>query len=221
MGTLDQRIASHSACTFAFPDIARAELDMFVGTQIQPDDPNRLAPHWNQATGAFDAELDRAGAVTHNIGRDDFESGFTDHTKWLTTHWPDRFPAFVLELYIQAAWTGDRAYLESVYPKMMDYFAFQQRLDQNGDGIADVWGPGTCTYDSRRYQLCGACSYIGSLYLAGLRCLQKIATLLGDEERIPLLQAAIDKAQATMENDLWNEELGQYDKWYDPWHNNW
>ncbi len=221
MGTLDQRLASHGPCTFAFPNMARSELDMFIGTQIQKDDPLRYAPHWNQKTGKFDAELDRAGAVKHNIGRDDFEGGFTDHTKWLTSHWPDRFPAFVLELYIQAAWTGDRAYLEKVYPNMLDAFHFQQRLDQNGDGIGDVWGHGCCTYDSRRYQLCGASSYVGSLYLAGLRCLQKTARLLGDEKQLPLLQDAFDRAQKTMEKHLWNEAEGQYDKWYDPWHQNW
>lgn len=221
MGTLDQRLASHGPCTIAFPNIARAELDMFIDTQVSDDDPQRYAPHWNQATGAFDAQLDRAGAVKHNIGRDDFEGGFTDHTKWLTTHWPDRFPAFVLELYIQAAWTGDRAYLERVYPHMLACFEFQQRLDQNGDGIGDVWGHGCCTYDSRRYQLCGASAYVGSLTLAGLRCLQKVARLLGDDERLPVLQAAFDRAQATMEEQLWNEADGQYDKWFDPWHENW
>ncbi len=221
MGTLDQRLASHGPCTFAFPDMARSELDMFIGTQVLEDDPQRFAPHWNQESGTFDAEIDRAGAVKHNIGRDDFEGGFTDHTKWLTTHWPDRFPAFVLELYIQAAWTGDRDYLEEVYPRMLAAFEFQQRLDQNCDGIGDVWGHGCCTYDSRRYQLCGASSYVGSLYLAGLRCLQKTARLLGDEARIPILQEAFDRAQQTMETHLWNEEEGQYDKWYDPWHANW
>jgi uncharacterized protein (DUF608 family) len=221
MGTLDQRLASHAPCTMAFPDLAKSELDMFIGTQVAVDDPQRYAPHWNQETGRFDATLDRAGAVKHNIGRDDFEGGFTDHTKWLTTHWPDRFPAFVLELYIQAAWTGDRAYLEQVYPNMLAAFDFQQRLDQNGDGIGDLWGHGCCTYDSRRYQLCGASPYVGSLYLAALRCLQKIAGLLGDDERIPVFQAAFDKAQQTMESVLWNEDEGQYDKWVDPWHANW
>lgn len=221
MGTIDQRLASHGPCTIAFPDIARSELEMFVDTQIGDDDPQRYAPHWNQTTGQFDATLDRAGAVKHNIGRDDFEGGKTDHTKWLTTHWPDRIPSFVLELYMQAAWTGDRAFLERVYPNILAALDFQKRLDQNGDGIGDLWYHGCCSFDSRRFQICGASPYIGSLYLAGLRCAQKIARILGDEERIPELQADFDQAQQTMENEIWNEAKGQYDKWVDPWHANW
>ena len=38
-GDHDQRIASHGPCTIAFPNIARAELDMFIDTQVSEDDP--------------------------------------------------------------------------------------------------------------------------------------------------------------------------------------
>jgi len=221
MGTIDQRLVSHVPCTVAFPNVAKSELDMFIDTQMQAGDPKQFAPHWNQKTGKFDAELDRVGSVKHNIGRDDFEGGKTDHTKWLTTHWPDRIPGFIIELYMQAAWTGDRAYLEQVYPNMLAGLEFQRRLDQNGDGIGDLWGNGCCTFDSRRFQLCGASSFLGGLYLTSLRCTQRIAKLLGDEEQLPILQKDIDAALHTMEHSLWNEEKGQYDKWVDPWHANW
>jgi len=221
MGTIDQRLVSHVPCTVAFPEIAKSELDMFIETQMQADDPTRIAPHWNQKTGQFDAELDRMGSVRHNIGRDDFEGGKTDHTKWLTTHWPDRIPSYIVELYMQAAWTGDLNYLEKVYPSMLAGIEFQRRLDQNGDGIGDLWGNGCCTFDSRKYQHCGASSYVGSLYLAGLRCAQRVARILGDKDQTKVLQKDIDAALATMEHSLWNEEKGQYDKWADPWHASW
>lgn len=221
MGTIDQRMASHAPCTFAFPKIAKSELQMFVETQIQENDPQRYAPHYNQATGKFDAELDRAGAIKHNIGRDDFEGGKTDHTKWLTTHWPDRVPGYVIELYIQAAWTNDIEWLKDVYPSILKALEFQKRLDQNGDGIGDLWGHGCCTFDSRRFQQCGASSFAGSLYLAGLRVAQRVAKILGDHERIAEFEKDIVKAQDTMENSIWDEERGQYDKWVDPWYENW
>ena len=221
MGTIDQRMVSHVPCTVAFPSVAKAELDMFIDTQMQPGAADQFAPHWNQKTGQFDAQIDRTGSVKHNIGRDDFEGGKTDHTKWLTTHWPDRIPGFIIELYMQAAWTGDRAYLEQVYPNMLAGLEFQRRLDQNGDGIGDLWGNGCCTFDSRRFQHCGASSFLGGFYLASLRCVQRVAKILGDDEQITIVQKDIDAALATMENSLWNEEKGQYDKWVDPWHANW
>ena len=221
MGTIDQRIASHTPCTIAFPKLGKSDLEMFCDTQITADSHERFAPHWNQMTGQFDAKLDRVGAVKHNIGRDDFEGGSTDHTKWLTTHWPDRIPGFILELYMQAAWSGDRDFLRYVYPKILDGIAFQQRLDQNGDGIGDVWGHGCSSFDSKRFQFHGAAAYVATLWLAGLRCAQKIAKILGDKDRLPELQALYDQAKTTLEEKLWNEELGQYDKWYDPLHANW
>ena len=36
-----------------------------------------------------------------------------------------------------------------------------------------------------------------------------------------MLQQDIDAALQTMEQSLWNEEKGQYDKWVDPWYKNW
>ena len=167
MGTIDQRIASHTPCTLAFPKLGKSDLEMFCDTQITADSDERYAPHWNQKTGQFDARLDRVGAVKHNIGRDDFEGGSTDHTKWLTTHWPDRIPGFILELYMQAAWTGDRDFLEHVYPKILDGIAFQQRLDQNDDGIGDVWGHGCGSFDSKRFDFYGASAYVATMWLAG------------------------------------------------------
>jgi uncharacterized protein (DUF608 family) len=221
MGTIDQRIASHTPCTIAFPKLGKSDLSMFCETQITEESKERYAPHWNQMTGKFDARLDRVGAVKHNIGRDDFEGGSTDHTKWLTTHWPDRVPGFILELYMQAAWTGDRVFLADVYPRILKAIEFQQRLDQNDDGIGDVWGHGCSSFDSKRFQFHGASSYVATMWLAGLRCAQKIARILGDDERLPELQALNDHAKANLEEQLWNEELGQYDKWHDPLHANW
>ena len=63
MGTIDQRLVSHVPSTVAFPKVAKSELDMFIETQMQPDDANRIAPHWNQATGQFDTTIDRTGSV--------------------------------------------------------------------------------------------------------------------------------------------------------------
>lgn len=221
MGTLDQRTASNAIHTLAFPRLAKAELEMFSAAQITEDNPRRFASHWNCATGAFDAWLDRAGAIPHDIGRDDFEGGMGQHHHWLTTHWPDLGTVYVLQIYAQAAWTGDMDLLRAAWPRMLAALSFQQRLDQNNDGIADLWGHGCCTYDSKRFRYYGASPFIATLHLAALRCAQKVARMLGDEEVMPELRQAFDRNQATLETRLWNQDQGQYDKWLDTLHANW
>lgn len=221
IGTLDQRAASHAIYTLAFPRLAGAELDLFSRAQITTDHPRRMASHWNLRSGHFDLPLDRAGAIPHDIGRDDFEGGMGNHHHWLTTHWPDLGTVYVLQVYAHAAWTGDREMLRTCYPRMLAALEFQKRLDQDGDGVADLWGHGCCTYDSKRFLHYGATAFIASLHLAALRCAAHVGELLGDTAVLPGLRADFERCRGVYEGELWNESAGQYDKWRDTLHATW
>ena len=55
-----------------------------------------------------------------------------------------------------ALWTGDAQWLERIYPSLQAALRFQARLDQDGDSVPDLRGPGSCTYDTELYPYYGA-----------------------------------------------------------------
>jgi Glycosyl-hydrolase family 116, catalytic region len=92
---------------------------------------------------------------------------------------------------------------------------FQLRLDQDGDGVADLWGPGSCTYDTELYPHYGASSYVTSLYLAALRVVIRLAEERGESAYARALEARFARAQLVMERELFDEQRGYYICWRD------
>jgi len=221
-GTIDQRAASNSVYTMCFPELSKAELTLFAEQQIKATDPFRYGLHWNCETGRCDLMLDREGAIRHDVGWDHLEGGrFGSGPNWLTLHWPDLATVFVLQNYEYLAWTGDREYLSYIYPKIKRALAFEERLDQNGDGIADLWGPGCCTYDNIHFPYYGASSFVATLHLAALRAGERLAELQGDEAFAQRCRDIFARVRDTVENVLWDEERGYYLSWLDETAENW
>ena len=120
-----------------------------------------------------------------------------------------------------AATMRDAEWLDSLYPKYKAALAFQSRLDQDGDGVPDLWGSGCCTYDTELYPYYGASSYATSLYLAALRVGELLATERGDATFANWARDRFAAAQQVMENELWDEALGYYISWRDRAHEGW
>ncbi len=215
LGTLDQRMASGGVFAMCFPGLAAAELGEWAAQQISEDDPLRYGPHWDCRTGRPDAVLDRAGAVRHDLGWDHLEGGDYGTPAWSLLHWPDLAPAFVLQCYNLAVWTGDDAFLQRMYPSLKRAMLFVARLDQDGDGVPDLWGPGSCSYDNEHFPYYGASSYIASLYLAGLRVAGLIASRHGDEEFSSQCFSAAERVRRVLEGDLWDPARGYFISWRD------
>lgn len=215
MGTIDQRAASATAYAMLFPELARSELKQFADQQIDGEHPERYGEHWNTNSGVFGLPMDRLGAIKHEIGWDELEEGKYGHKVWCNLHWPDLTCVFVLQCYQYVSWTGDTNFLDYVYPKIKDALAFHKRLDQNGDGLADLWGPGSSTFDNDQFPYYGASTFVATLYLAALRAAMKLALFHGESEYLEELEADFEQAQATVERDLWREDLGYYVCWYD------
>ncbi len=89
---------------------------------------------------------------------------------------------FVLQGYQHALLAGDAEWLDRMYPQMQEALRFQDRLDQDGDGVPDLWGPGSCTYDTELYPYYGAAAYTTGLYLAALSVMRRLAGERGDAE---------------------------------------
>ena len=90
------------------------------------------------------------------------------------------------------------------------------RLDLDGDGVPDLWGPNGCTYDTELYPYYGAGSYVTGLYLAALKVGEILARGRGDVGFAGVgVRGQFLKAQRVFETELWNEEYGYYISWRD------
>ena len=219
-GTIDQRSVGCGAVALSFPALDRAELDLFAADQIGAHDPRRQGTHWNAKGGRFDLPLDREGAILHDVGWDHLEGGRTGDATWPSAHWPEHTSHFILQSYQYALWSGDAAWLDAVYPRMVRALAFQARLDQDGDGVADLWGAGSFTYDTELYPHYGASSYVASLYLAALRVVIVLAEERGEAAYAADLRARFARAQGVLEG-LFDEAKGYYTSWRDLGHAAW
>jgi uncharacterized protein (DUF608 family) len=143
------------------------------------------------------------------------EGGRTGDARWPSAHWPELTSAFILQTYQYALWTGDAQWLQSIYPRMQAALRFQARLDQDGDGVPDLWGPGSCTYDTELYPYYGAGSYVTGLYLAALKVGEMVARERGDTGFAGWAYQQFLQAQRVYETELWHEEYGYYISWRD------
>ena len=222
MGTIDQRSVANAAISQSFPDLDRSELDLFTKDQIRADDdPRRYGKHWNLHTGRCDLPIDRAGSILHDVGWDHLEGGRTGGEIWLTPHWPDLTSVYVLQAYQHGIWNGDREWLRSTYPSIKAALKFQATLDQTGNGIPDLWGPGSLTYDTSVFPYFGSAPFIATLYIAALRAAKRLAGSLEDTDFEAWCERAIAAATSSMETELWNPNTGHYMMWRDDLATNW
>lgn len=221
-GTIDQRGASHPLYAMCFPELNKAELTLWAEQQITTDHPKRTGKHWNLKTGDFDLMLDRTGSIRHDVGWDDIEGGTIDRTRdWANLHWPDTQTVYVLQCFGHYIWTGDREWFDYIYPKLKGVMEFEERLDQNGDGIADLWGIGSNTYDGEDFPWYGATPFVATLHLAALKASIRMAEWKNDSEFAEKCRLRFVKIQESMEKILWNKKPGYYICWRDESYKNW
>ncbi|BDI32093.1 hypothetical protein CCAX7_41440 [Capsulimonas corticalis] len=145
LGTMDQRMASHAFFTSFFPELDRAELELYAACQ-QPD--GRITH--------FD------GNIHEVIGRPDVGYGITD--------WPDLSSAWVMQAVKLYRWTGDASFLERMKPHITHAMDWLEK-----DGADDNLIPaGGSTYDYEQLPR-GEFIYSASCYLGALRAASAIS----------------------------------------------
>ncbi|PSR22422.1 MAG: hypothetical protein C7B45_06805 [Sulfobacillus acidophilus] len=215
LGTLDQRASASFIYTYAFPRLAKSELDLFVAQQIGDDHPERFGVHWDTQLGKWGKSLDRLGAIRHDIGWESFEGGSLGHQNWLSLHWPDIPLLYILQLYHFVTTTGDQEQARQWYTSAQRAYDFYCRLDQDHDGIAELWGPGSCTYDNEDYPYYGASAYIGGLTLAAQQALMAWAKYRQDRAQQVRLERDYRLTYDTMVNRLWDSQQQHFFTWQD------
>jgi len=114
----------------------------------------------------------------------------------------DMNPQFVLLVARDYLWTGDRAFLRTIWKPVIDAIENTRLLDADGDGLPDH----DCerqTYDA--WSFYGCPSYIASLWLASLKAGIRLAAEMKDARRAARWRAWYVKGIDSFEK-LWNGE---------------
>ena len=117
---------------------------------------------------------------------------------------------FVMMVCRDYLWTGDRDYLQHMWPHVLKAMAFTETLDTNGDALPDR-ETGLQTYDQWRMQ--GTPAYIASLWLGALRAAIRLAGDLGQSQDVQRWSALLATASASFDRLLFNGEY--YSLWVD------
>jgi len=174
LGTMDQRMAAHGFYTQMFPELDKAELELFL--QCQQSD----------------------GRITHFDGN--FHEVIGDPAVgYGVTDWPDLSSAWVLQVLKEYCWTGDRAFLDKCWPGVKKALAWLQSADKDGDLIPE----GGSTYDYEQLPR-GAFVYSASCYLGALLGAEAIAQVEGDAVLARAYRDRFEAVQRSVMKRLWN-----------------
>lgn len=92
------------------------------------------------------------------------------------TQWPDLSCSFIFQCWRDYMCTGEKEFLLAMLPHIRRAYEWLKSADQDGDGVPE----GGSTWDVEPHE--GLFSYTGSIWLATLRVLEKIAVAAGDAE---------------------------------------
>ena len=178
-GTMDQRMAAHAFYTQLFPELDMRELELFARCQdlVKPVADGRISH--------FD------GNVHNVIGDPNVSYGVTD--------WPDLSCSFIMQVLKLYRWTGDRQFLDRMYPHVKKALAWLESADKDGDAIPE----GGSTYDYEK-AFPGAFSYSASCYLGALKAGIEIARVEEDDEMWQAYRSRFALVQKSMMGNLWN-----------------
>ncbi len=117
---------------------------------------------------------------------------------------------FVLMVLRDYLFTGDRAYLESLWQNVKDAMDSIEALDSDCDGLPDT-DTKRNTYDAWNFS--GTPTYICILWLAALKASAIIAEKMNDNSGKEKWTSLLEKGKKSLEEKLWNGEY--YNLWND------
>ena len=110
--------------------------------------------------------------------------------------------------------TGDDTILEEYYPSVKAEMHFMNTVDEDGDGLVDV--KGSNQYYDNWPPMAGAAIHISTYWLATLRIAERMAEKMGDTAFADECRSWIECGSLSIEEKLWNEELGSYLAYHQP-----
>ncbi len=173
LGTIDQRTASQGVYTALFPELDKNELSLFADFQHA------------------------CGMIPHDLGHGGIDRS---HAGYIV--WPDLVCAFIIETLRYMHATGDRQFIQSIYPRVTKAINWVMTLDDDGDGIPDMRTGRGNTYDNREWPGCS--SFMGSLWIAALHAAADMARLAAHAQDAARFVQLAKNAADSMHAKLWN-----------------
>ncbi|HEY5138169.1 MAG TPA: GH116 family glycosyl hydrolase, partial [Methylococcales bacterium] len=126
---------------------------------------------------------------------------------------------YVLQWYAYYCWTNDPHAKEVCYKSCKATMAFLEKLDFNRDGIPELWGAGSSSYDNNAFPYYGNSPYVATFYMAAMKAMEKWACQEGDIEYAENLKKRRRLANQTLLQDNWTGDYfrtwrhNEYKKW--------
>jgi len=152
-----------------------------------------------------------AGVIPHDLGSplEDPWLKINAYNAQNVSRWKDLNPKFVLQVTRDYFLTGDRAFLEAVWPAVKDAIEGMFKFDKDGDEMIENEGFPDQTYDV--WSMEGISAYCGGLWLACLQAGAALAAIMEDFRLASDYKEKYTKAQKVYEAALWNGEYYDYD----------
>jgi uncharacterized protein (DUF608 family) len=122
----------------------------------------------------------------------------------------DMNPQFVMLVCRDWLWTADDAYLQSVFPHVVNAMDSMAVMDTDKDGLPEK-DTSRNTYD--QWALRGTPAYISNLWLGALPSAIRMAAAVGDTAHEASWKSWLDMATESFDKKLWNGEY--YSLWVD------
>ena len=184
LGTMDQRMASHAFLIQLFPELDMNELESFARCQ----QANGEITHLN-------------GNVQEVIGSPNVFYGITA--------WSDLSCSWIMQVLKLYRWTGNRDFLNKMYPRIKKALVFLKKTDLDHDFIPE----GGSTYDYESLPR-GSFIYSASCYLGALRSGMEAARAMDDTAALQIYEEDFNKTQKSIIKNMW--ETSYFIKWYNP-----
>lgn len=178
-GTMDQRMAAHAFYTQMFPELDESELRLYAKCQdmIKPQADGRIS-HFT-------------GNIREGIDDPNVSYGITD--------WPDLACSWIMQVTKFYRWTGNKQFLDEMWPHMKKALEWLESADMDGDSIPE----GGSTYDYETLPR-GAFCYTAICYLGALRAGIDMANIKGDLDSLKQFNQRFQDVQNSMMKNLWN-----------------
>ena len=169
-----------------------------------------VAMYGHVAAAALFPELDRTLMRAHKYFQN--ENGSVIHSIDQNFDWKNPREASATRLDMPAQysymvlrgffWSGDRAYLEEMWPSVKRALEYVLReRDYNGDCLPDMEGV-MCSYDN--FPMYGVAPYVATQWLVAVASAIKAAEILGDGEARERYQKVLTAGTSVLEQKTWN-----------------
>jgi len=152
-----------------------------------------------------------AGVIPHDLGSplEDPWLRINAYNAQDISRWKDLNPKFVLQVARDYFLTGDRAFLEGVWPAVKDAINTMFRFDKDNDSMIENDGFPDQTYDV--WSAKGPSAYCGGLWLACLQAGAALAAVIEDYALASDYKQKFEVGRKVYESELWNGEYYNYD----------